>query len=763
MTKILVPHSKGIFNIAADILADYWKQITGESLETVTADDGGDLLVLGSDATNAFTHAQIIDKTILAFAFKTGTDEYAFKSAAQGGRKLLFFAGARPRALLYAIYDFLERCCGCRYFWDGDIVPAGKIDITGLDVHEAPRFDYRGLRYFAHRSLDRFQAEHWDLSQWKHEIDWIVKKRLNMFMLRIGLDDLFQKTFPDIVSYPEWKVPEAVPRSYDDRNLFWPLQFRGQLRKQLLAYARERDLMHPEDVGTMSHWYSRTPLEYLDKVKPGFMPQSTTGYAQPTGLVWDIRKDANLDAYFKLTETHIREYGSPELFHTIGLAERRCYKDDAANHEIKLYTYRRIIAKLREKYPLSPLLVGSWDFPMYWTPMQVRELLSQFDPSNTLILEYTSDTDNEGNNFLDWDMMGKFPWIFGIFHAYESHNEMRGNYDIIERRLPMAVEDKMCKGLIFWPEISHSDTLMLEYLAANAWHPTPDNIAIESFLPKFCAERYGTKAPVMTPIWQRALPLIKARFWNGPGARPEHYYVNLLTHAWYFIPLYSSSNIVAARNLHNDLTKPLADASLFLRALADLKLDDESPFVVRDTIDLVRMAAIRTFDYVMYGFIARFQDWRDGANIAPELTTALSRALELASLLYNILASSDDFSLNASLKALRAKHETNPDFEYTLKGNLENGYCRTQCAELISNVCIPELMGIVEWFLERINSGNRAPTSDAKESCAAIHKNVVDKFYDEPLANMAPDRARNFDLLPVSIRKLADIIDAIFA
>ena len=38
-----------------------------------------------------------------------------------------------------------------------------RVVVGGMDVVETPRFRYRGLRYFAHRGLHRFQAEHWDL------------------------------------------------------------------------------------------------------------------------------------------------------------------------------------------------------------------------------------------------------------------------------------------------------------------------------------------------------------------------------------------------------------------------------------------------------------------------------------------------------------------------------------------------------------------------------------------------------------------------
>ena len=249
MLKVLVPEKKGIGAIAAAEFVSFWRKVTGEKLTVITRDDPkSDLVVLGSDASNAFTHAKIVEKVIPPFSIVSGSDDYQFRSAKDANRrKLLFIAGGRPRAILYGVYRFFELRANCRYFWDGDIVPSSKkIDITGLDLIESPRFRYRGLRYFAHRSLNRFQAEHWDFEEWKREIDWILKKRMNLFMLRIGLDDLFQKAFPNVVSYPKgYETDYAVPRTYDDRTLFWSLKYRGELRKKVLAYARERDLLHP--------------------------------------------------------------------------------------------------------------------------------------------------------------------------------------------------------------------------------------------------------------------------------------------------------------------------------------------------------------------------------------------------------------------------------------------------------------------------------------------------------------------------------------
>lgn len=760
MFKVLVSEKKGIADIAAAEFIALWHKVTGRRLAVTVKDDGrSDLVVLGADA-------KVTGKTTPQFRFDLGSDAYELHSATDaGGRNFLFIAGGRARALLYGVYRFFELRANCRYFWDGDLIPpAETIDITGLDLAESPRFHYRGLRYFAHRSLTRFQAEHWDFADWKREIDWILKKRMNLFMLRIGLDDLFQKAFPEVVSYPRgYKVAGSKPRSYDDRTLFWSLKYRAQLRKKVLAYARKRDLLHPEDVGTMTHWYSRTPQEYLDKVKPAFMPQATEIYGEKNGLVWDIRRNNELDAYWKLTEAHIREYGSPELFHTIGLAERRCFADRAANHQMKLDAYRRIQKKLREHYPDSPLLIASWDFSMYWQPEEVRDLVKELDPKRTLILDYTSDTDDEVRNFQNWGLCGKFPWIFGIFHAYEPNTEPRGNYEALARRLPVAAADPMCRGMVYWPESSHTDTLMLEYFAANAWTPDESNVRIASFVKKFCAARYApSTAKKMLPLWQAALPFIEARHWNGPAALTERGFM------W----LFSEFIFVPASRLQNNLSEPhraayyreqmsavAAAAPELLRRFAALDLKREHEFVRRDVSDLARTVISRALCWSFSDLSVAIQRWKEGEDNAAEVDAKFARLLEQERLWTDILGADREYSLYASLLELKAKRHTNPGFEYTLKGNAENHYCRSFITELFAGIYMPELEVCREVFAESAASGKRELDFIGDPRIVAVR----DKFYSVPLQALAPDHSKAVRRLPPSLKKLADSIESMFS
>ena len=765
MLKIFVPEKKGISGIAAAEFASLWEKVTGTKPPVVTRDDPrSDMVVFGSDACNAFTHSKIVEKVIPQFQIVSGSDDYQFRSARDtGGRKLLFIAGGRPRALLYGVYRFFELRANCRYFWDGDIIPeAKKIDITGLDLKESPRFRYRGLRYFAHRSLTRFQAEHWDFPDWKREIDWILKKRMNLFMLRIGIDDLFQKAFPDIVPYPEgYEMDNSTQRSFDDHTLFWRLKYRGELRKKVLAYARERDLLHPEDIGTMTHWYSRTPQSYLNKVKPDFMPQATKGYSQTSGLVWDIRQDKNLEAYWKLTEAHIREYGSPEIFHTIGLAERRCYDDRDSNLQMKLYTYRRIQKKLREHYPNAPLLIGTWDFSMFWQPEEVRELVKELDPERTLIFDYTSDTDDELRTFQNWDLCGKFPWIFGIFHAYEPSSEPRGNYEAIARRLPVAAADPMCKGFVYWPENSHSDTLMLEFLAANAWDPAPDNVRINSFVEKFCAARYDAPtAEKMLPLWRAALPFIEARHWNGPGEREGGKFMCLMSEFIFRVPVRLGNaplDLARVAYFRERMAAVTPGAPELLRRFAALKLEREHEFVRRDVMDLCRTVVSRVLCQAFCDLALAIRKWREGADNAAAVDRLFARLEEQEKLFADILGADPEYSLYASLRELEAKQPTNPEFEYTLKGNAENSYCRSFIAELFPGVYIPELAVCREIFRAAAAAGNREPEFSADPRLDAVR----DEFYATPLGKFAPDRAAAAKRLSADLERLADLAGAV--
>ena len=669
----------------------------------------------------------------------SGKDAYRIRSEGEGVR----ITGSNLRSVYYGLYDFLERRGGCRWFWDGDVVPKKEsIDFSGLDVAEEAQFEYRGLRYFAHRGLTRFQAEHWGLEDWKREIDWCLKRRLNVFMLRIGQDDLFQRAFPDVVSYPD--ATADLPghgEGYDNRTLFWSLEYRGELRKALQDYAFDRGLMVPEDFGTMTHWYSRTPEEFLEKMKPPFLPQATEGYAEKNGLVWDIRDDKWVDAYWKLTTTAVRDFNrpGPGLLHTIGLGERLCYTNRADNFKLKLLALDKFIRRAHTDYPDSKVLLGGWDFYFTWFPEEVQALVKTLDPKRVIIWDYEGDATRDyrpemqgkKNDFTKWGLVGKFPYTFSVFLAFESALDIRANYPLIEERQKIVQNDPFCAGYIFWPEASHTDTLLLRHFTENAWRK--GGVGIAEVLPRFCRDRYGEDAARWQGWWEKVSRLSTLLDWS------HNYFRLTLMHKYYQDP---EKN----RDEYNDASKwrdrKVADS---LRATPQLfrelaALDwKKTAFTERDAIDLARTSADRLIIAAHGQLLKAYHGWKAGSVSADEVRRHAAAFTALNDAIVEVFALHTDYSLAESYDRLDAVEKIrNPNFAKVLVENATCGYCASHQYEAAEYWYKPAAHDFADDLVRRVTAGDRSPLGPYESFETYRDK----RLYAKPLAAMRPTLAR---------------------
>ena len=663
---------------------------------------------------------------------RTGNDAYSIRSDARGA----VVTGSNLRSVWYGVYDLLERRGGCRWFWDGDVVPRREaIDLGGLDVREESRFEYRAIRYFAHRGLTRFQAEHWGLDDWKREIDWCLKRRLNCFMPRIGMEDTWQKAFPDIVPYPDpAKKLRANGKAYDNRDLFWSLQYRGELRKAFTDYAFGRGLMIPTDFGTMTHWYSRTPQEFLDAKNPPFLPQATSGYGEKTGLVWDIFQGEWLSDYWRLTQSFIDAgYGTGDLLHTIGLGERLCFRDRAKNLQMKVDVMKKLFALANEKCPNSKILLAGWDFYSSWNAAEVRSLLPHLDPEKVLILDYEGDA-VEGwdyefqclkGNFTHWDVIGKYPYTFGIFLAYENALDIRANYPIIEARQKLIENDPMCKGYILWPESSHTDIFALRYFTANAWKGGRTSAEL---LPEFCRDRYGAQAAALEGVWRKAIECAPLYDWWGN----------------YGMWLAGSALDGQEDNLWQ---RPVTDWLIALKgveasfaALAKVRWSDD--FVRRDSVDLARTLLDRRIEAKRLQLVQAYGDWTKKKVRDAEIVRGFaSDYVRLVSAMTRLLALHTDYSLAESYDRLAAAHPVeNPDFGHVLVDNAVNGYCRSHQYEAAAFLYEPFAKDCAAAVTAKLDAGDR--TAVDGKALKAKSEAYREAMLKRPLAEMRPTAPR---------------------
>ena len=679
--------------------------------------------------------------------------------------------GSNMRSVWYGLYDLLERRGGCRWFWDGDIVPKKEsIDLSNLDIHEEAHFEYRAIRYFAHRGLTRFQAEHWGPEDWKKEIDWILKRRLNVFMLRTGQDNLFQLTFPDVCSYPDPSKPlPGVGTEHNDRTLFWSLQFKGKLRKDLQKYAFARGLMVPEDFGTMTHWYSRTPEDFLEKKKPEFIPLANKGpsYHVPNSQVWNIRDDKWVDEYWKMTKVAVEEYGegaaNQHLLHTIGLGERMCYKDRKQNFDMKILALDKFLERAHRDYPDSKVLIAGWDFYSTWHPKEVKALLPRLDPKRDIIWDYEGDVAPLGfwNNFTKWGLVGKFPYTFSIFLAYENALDTRANYPIIEERQKVAQNDPFCKGYILWPESRHTDTLALRYFTANAWSAKP--IPHGDVLDELCASRYGEHAAIMKAAWKVVLPASWLRIWGDNYSRP-------------ILGLGGNVGGVLPK-LVKRWNKPVAEAQDAFDLLKYVPWDD--PFVRRDAIDIARMVLDRVIALRSWELGLDLTAWRKGESTVvpvdgragrprpadtarPEAApyhsddaNLVSRANTIASLcdkMADLLALHTDYSLWESYQRLDAVEKIqNPEFSKTLFENASCPYCRSHQYELARHWYAVRAHQVAESLAKAVADGDVAAKlgGDSEKMRLALK--------ERPLESLKPNLPRTEENFRRVLREISEL------
>jgi len=508
-----------------------------------------------------------------------------------------------------------------------------------------------------------------------------------------------------------------------------------------MDYAFSCDLIHPEDCGTMTHWYSRTPIDFLNSVKPTFLSQTSKSQSEQTGLVWDILDENNLHNYEKLTDTHIKEYGKPEMFHTIGLAERTYGDDRRASLDLKKYAYRRIINYVLQKYPNAPMLIASWDFFFCLKPDEIQEITALFNPEKTLLLDYTVDLKAKNNDFENWDIVGKLPWIFGIFHAYEPQNHIHGDYEYINKKLEVANDDPFCKGMAFWPELSHSDTLMLEYFRENAWKPK--NRSINEIATNMCHNRYGDNSQAMLEIWNTFIKTMKL----PTRSRMASFYDILDTNA-IFLRMFQLEHERQPdcenywdgfEDYEKAFVPDMIKTISLIRNLPESVY--ELPFIHRDTVDMMKTVVMKKMQYACIKLSSSILRWyRDGDEEA-QIRALINYIEEMLDLFGDVLGLHEDNCMYHSLLDLNKNREVNPHFENTLKDNVINWYCRTSAYEAVKGVYKKEFTVFKEWMLNKLSSNDKS--SPDMSGFKKEKERILEEFKKTPLEefhkNQKPD------------------------
>ena len=131
-------------------------------------------------------------------------------------------------------YHLLENVFKVGFFEDGDRIPEKRrLTAENIEIAERPRFPNRKWRCSFNNNFMR----HWSIEEWKDWLDWLAKKKFNIFFCHEGQEVVWKKLWSSY-GLKRKEDPKGVWKhiSYGEPTE-WDL-YQEKFIKQVLAYGR---------------------------------------------------------------------------------------------------------------------------------------------------------------------------------------------------------------------------------------------------------------------------------------------------------------------------------------------------------------------------------------------------------------------------------------------------------------------------------------------------------------------------------------------
>ncbi|MEG1295239.1 MAG: DUF4838 domain-containing protein [Niameybacter sp.] len=267
MTKDQQPlctiQSDALSNRAATLLADYLTKVTNTPF------------TLETSSTLPYTIA-------FAVSSEYGHNGFAYEVQQDLGHSTLIFTAENEQAFVYAIYDFLERVIGCRYFTpDVDYIP--HIPNLTLEIEAyayTPSIEYREVYYknfenkaFAekHKAAQSKVHEGWGF--WCHSFqnllpsDTYFKEHPEYFALLKG--ERHPQGEPCLSSPEVRKVMIENLRKFMDEKpecLYWSVSQNDDANYCTCEHCQKIDAYDESPMGSVLNFVNQVAAEFPDKV-----------------------------------------------------------------------------------------------------------------------------------------------------------------------------------------------------------------------------------------------------------------------------------------------------------------------------------------------------------------------------------------------------------------------------------------------------------------------------------------------------------------
>ena len=470
---VIGPQATWIERHAAEELAKYVKAMSGADLPIVTDPAGAESVVaIGREETNALVAEAGRRGMIELSENAPGLDGFVIRALEIDGRNVLVLGGSQDRGTLYAVYALLESVLGVGFYRDGERIPSQPtIEVGRLDIRERPRFEGR---HDGNGCMYNYSAMCWTWDDWKRELDWKAKRRVNCMY---AINELESALVPEILA--GWGVRTS------------PAQTSAYCRQhaRMVEYARKLGIRVPFHIPALG--VSDELLEVFPNTRTitsdwcGFAPIRTMHPADPLFRRFIV----------EFIRWRTERYGTDHLYFANFLSEARLLGGAGDRHQVNLEFARATSDALREADPDAVWLVDTWSFDMdssdplmRWSADQVNEYLDAIKVP-IVVWDLWSE---ESEKYKRTSYFGGKPWGFGVLHSFGGSSYPQGDVsNLLERvhEIDQTSGGERCKWFISAPEIVDFNGFYFELAALLSWNPAA--ITLDGYVETYCRRRYG--------------------------------------------------------------------------------------------------------------------------------------------------------------------------------------------------------------------------------------------------------------------------------
>jgi hypothetical protein len=669
---------------AAQEFAKYAERLTGSNVavtDHMKALLGCKNAVLIGNAQSNERIKRLQDKGLVSFSkVKAGSDGFIIRTVKDGESNYLILGGNNDRSALYAVYHYLDKFCKVGFFEDGERIPTiDKLPFHGISVVSNPRFAYRFRSKFGsgHVMLSKYTHHFWDWNDYKRNLDWWAKRKINMSSecLSVDVDTLVESIVRRV--FGVGPAPAEVSRDSGWPSTWdWPGEYRTQILRKELDYGRklgiEFDYYFP---------FGAVPLRFKQK-HPEFKYTDGCCQIDPS--------DAHGKEYTKrLIREVIKELGTDHIY-SCGVYGEAAPGSDPL--QLKIDASLQLIDILRETdHSFKIWRTDAWAYAYnpggIWTQENVKKYLSLMPRGTLYIVDNTCDMYNPPTYEQHGYYYGHL-WAFGVINTLAGHDQWAGNFDDVlskVKEVTSSPEGANCVGFHIMPENNATTPLFWQFASELAWNP--EGVTVEGFLKDFVIRRYGdASAPNMVKCYRKVVEAMKyncAYNYKHSPTRDPLYRFQYPYNTWGFpnLPENLDSEMAAAGNA----AQLWRDGIHF--ALLEKDKQKDNKLYENDMVDMTRGYLSCLFDQHFIRFIlaakAGDKTTRDDAQ---QKSDACLEWIE------KVLSTRDDFSLTKDIERIMSVPGTNPNTpRYIRERYIVHNYCVVDSVELMHHFNRPRV------------------------------------------------------------------------